>query len=154
VREWYIANFTYLFLDYAQGSRDGLQILFSCVPSIVTWLIIMGSGFGDSVYWHFFAITVDYISSHIELLLKDVCMTNLSLISDWSEPLELKVEATLRLKVTQSVSPGVHLGITTRYLLLFYIYGLVFLWGALSDERTGLSFVRVIICSSKSFVIM
>jgi hypothetical protein len=28
------------------------------------------------------------------------------------------------------------------------------LWGALSDERTGLSFVRVIVCSSKSFVIM
>jgi hypothetical protein len=29
-----------------------------------------------------------------------------------------------------------------------------FLWGALSDERTGLSFVRVIACISKSFVIM
>jgi hypothetical protein len=29
-----------------------------------------------------------------------------------------------------------------------------FLWGALSDERAGLSFVRVIACISKSFVIM
>jgi hypothetical protein len=29
-----------------------------------------------------------------------------------------------------------------------------FLWGALSDERTGLSFIRVISCVSKSFVIM
>jgi hypothetical protein len=27
-------------------------------------------------------------------------------------------------------------------------------WGALSDERTGLSFVRVTVCISKSFVIM
>jgi hypothetical protein len=35
------------------------------------------------------------------------------------------------------------------YLLLFDSYGLVFfLWGALSDERTGLSFVRVIACIS------
>jgi hypothetical protein len=43
----------------------------------------------------------------------------------------------------------------TRYLVLFDSYGLVFfLWGALSDERTGMSFVRVIACISKSFVIM
>jgi hypothetical protein len=43
--------------------------------------------------------------------------------------------------VSQSVSLGVelHLGLMTRYLLLFDSYGLV-LWGALSDERTGLSF--------------
>jgi hypothetical protein len=45
--------------------------------------------------------------------------------------------------VSQSVSLGVepHLGLMTRYLLLFDSYGLGFLWGALSDERTGLSFV-------------
>jgi hypothetical protein len=29
----------------------------------------MGSGFDDRVYWHFFTITVNYNSSHIELLL-------------------------------------------------------------------------------------
>jgi hypothetical protein len=42
----------------------------------------------------------------------------------------------------QSVSIGVepHLGLMTRYLLLFDNYGII-LWGALSDERTGLSFV-------------
>jgi hypothetical protein len=39
--------------------------------------MIMGSGFHDWVYWHFFTITVDYNGSHIELL-KDVCLTNLS----------------------------------------------------------------------------
>jgi hypothetical protein len=38
----------------------------------------MGSGFDDWVYWHFFTITVNDNSSHIELLLNDVCPTNLS----------------------------------------------------------------------------
>jgi hypothetical protein len=38
----------------------------------------MDSGFDDWVYWHFFTITVDYDSSDIELLLNDVCLTNLS----------------------------------------------------------------------------
>jgi hypothetical protein len=54
----------------------------------------------------------------------------------------LKSKVTLRLTVSQSVSLGVepHLRLMTRYLLLFDSYGLVF-WGALSDERTGLSFV-------------
>jgi hypothetical protein len=67
-----------------------------------------------------------------------------------------QVKVTLRLTVSQSVILGVehHLGLMTRYLVLFDSYGLVFLWGALSDERTGLSFVRVIACISKSFVIM
>jgi hypothetical protein len=47
----------------------------------------------------------------------------------------------LRLTVGQSVSLGVepHLGLMTGYLLLFVT--VLFLWGALSDERTGLSFV-------------
>jgi hypothetical protein len=36
----------------------------------------MGSGFDDWVYWHFFTITVNCNSSHIELLLNDVCLTN------------------------------------------------------------------------------
>jgi presenilin-like A22 family membrane protease len=40
-------------------------------------LIIMGSGFDDWIYWHFFTITVSYKSSHIELLLNDVCLMNL-----------------------------------------------------------------------------
>jgi hypothetical protein len=42
--------------------------------------------------------------------------------------LYVKVTVTLRLTVSQSVSLGVepHLGIMTRYLLLFDSYGLVF----------------------------
>jgi hypothetical protein len=49
----------------------------------------------------------------------------------------------MRLTVSQSVSLGVepHLGLMTRYLLLFTSYGLV-LCGALSDKRPGLSFVH------------
>jgi hypothetical protein len=38
----------------------------------------VSSGFYDWVYWPFFTITVDYNSSHIELLLNDVSLTNLS----------------------------------------------------------------------------
>jgi hypothetical protein len=55
---------------------------------------------------------------------------------------QFKVKVTLQLTVSQSVTLGVepHLGLMTRYLLLFDSYGLV-LWGALSDERTGLSFM-------------
>jgi hypothetical protein len=54
---------------------------------------------------------------------------------------KFKVKVILRLTVSQSVSFCVepHLGLMTRYFLLFGSYGL-FLWGALSDERTGLSF--------------
>jgi hypothetical protein len=42
----------------------------------LAWLIIMGSGFDDWICWHFFTITLNYNSSHIELL-NDVCLTNL-----------------------------------------------------------------------------
>jgi hypothetical protein len=42
---------------------------------------------------------------------------------------ESKVKVTLRLTVSQSVSLGVepHLGLMTRYLILFDSYGLVYL---------------------------
>jgi hypothetical protein len=40
----------------------------------VPWRIITGSKFDDRIYWHFFTITVDYNSSHIELPLNDVCL--------------------------------------------------------------------------------
>jgi hypothetical protein len=72
-----------------------------------------------------------------------------------TELLKVKVKVTLRLTVSQSVSQSVslgfepHLGLMTRYVLLFDSYGLV-LWGALSDEtyaagpcQRSLSRVRV-----------
>jgi hypothetical protein len=51
------------------------------------------------------------------------------------------VKVTLQLTVSQSVSLGAgpQPGLMTRYLLHFDT--VLFLWGALSDERTGLSFV-------------
>jgi hypothetical protein len=60
--------------------------------------------------------------------------------------LQVKVKVNLQLTVSQSVCLGVepHLGLTTKY---FFIYLLLKLrscqfWAALSDERTGLSFVN------------
>jgi hypothetical protein len=44
----------------------------------LAWLIKMGSGVDDWVYWHFFKIIVNRKSSHIELLLNEICLTNLS----------------------------------------------------------------------------
>jgi hypothetical protein len=61
-------------------------------------------------------------------------------------PSQVKVKLTFRLTVSQSASLGVkpHLGPMTRYLLLCEVTDL-FLWGALSDERTGLSFIYVLL---------
>jgi hypothetical protein len=55
---------------------------------------------------------------------------------------KIKVKVTLRLTVSQSVSFSVepHLGLMTIYLLWFDRYGPL-CRGALSDERTGLSFL-------------
>jgi hypothetical protein len=41
----------------------------------------MGSRFDGWDHWHFVTITVDYNSSHIELLLNEVFLSNLSQIS-------------------------------------------------------------------------
>jgi hypothetical protein len=38
---------------------------------------MMGSGFDDWIYRHFFMVTVNYNSSHNKLLLNDICVTNL-----------------------------------------------------------------------------
>jgi hypothetical protein len=37
----------------------------------------MGSGVDDWIYWLFFTITINSVSSQIELLLNNVCLTNL-----------------------------------------------------------------------------
>jgi hypothetical protein len=57
----------------------------------LAWRIIMGSRFDDWVYWHFFTITVEYNSSHVELFLDGACFLSLYeesltvfLVSDWS----------------------------------------------------------------------
>jgi hypothetical protein len=74
------------------------------------------------------------------IILASCDTASLSSVMIWFS--KVKVKVTLRLMVSQSVSLGVepHLGHMTRYLFLSDSYGLV-LWGALSHERTGLSFV-------------
>jgi hypothetical protein len=59
---------------------------------------------------------------------------------DWLKLLRVRV--TLRLTVSQSVCLGVepHLGLMTRYLFWMKVTVLS-MWGALSDKRSGLSFV-------------
>jgi hypothetical protein len=60
---------------------------------------------------------------------------------------EVEVEVTLQLTVNQSVCQGIEptLGLVTRYYFLtegcFLKVAVLSLWGALSDERSGLSFV-------------
>jgi hypothetical protein len=53
---------------------DPKCIMLSCIGGLA-WRIIMGSGFHDWGYWHFFTITVNCKSSHIELLLDAVWRT-------------------------------------------------------------------------------
>jgi hypothetical protein len=75
------------------------------------WLTITGSGFDDWVYWHAFTITVDYNSWHIELLLHDVCLTNLYEESRthlyYSRILSLSLSPTLRPTVSRPVCLGI-----------------------------------------------
>jgi hypothetical protein len=61
-------------------------------------------------------------------------------------PLKVKVKVTLRLAVSQSVNLGVepHVRLMTRYLLLFYSYGLVFC-GALSLTRGRVSLLYILL---------
>jgi hypothetical protein len=61
-----------------------------------------------------------------------------------------QVKVTLQLTVSQSVC----LDIEPQYISSGYKMFVVPMWGALSDERTGLSFVRVIVSSIKSIVSM
>jgi hypothetical protein len=59
---------------------------------------------------------------------------------------EVEVEVTLQLTVSQSVCQGIEpiLGLVTRYYFLSkgccLKVAVLSLWGALSDERSGLSF--------------
>jgi hypothetical protein len=67
-----------------------------------------------------------------------------------------KVKVTLRLAVSQSVCLGVepNLGLLPRVFLLFFIFKVTVLsfWGALSDERSGLSCVSLRHCSLQYIV--
>jgi hypothetical protein len=72
--------------------------------------------------------------------------------------LTVKVKVTLRLTASQSVSQSVmvwsHIWGSWPGISYCLTVTVLSLWGALSDERTGPSFVRVIVCSNKSLAIM
>jgi hypothetical protein len=57
----------------------------------------------------------------------------------------VRVRVTLQLTVSQSVSLGVepNLGLVTRDLFFFFKVSVLSFGGALSDERSGLSFVSL-----------
>jgi hypothetical protein len=99
----------------------------------------MGSGYDDWIYWHFFTITFDYNSSHTELLLNDVRLTNLY------EETRLNLFNFLSVMLRPMVSRPVCLGIKhpsgayDQILLRQTVAGLL-MWGTFSDERTALSF--------------
>jgi hypothetical protein len=88
----------------------------------LAWLIIVGSEFGDWVYWHF-TITVNHNTLHIELLLNDVWRTSMKNFSLF----EFRSRSHIATD-GQSVSLSVesHLGLMIRYILLFDNYGLAF----------------------------
>jgi hypothetical protein len=114
----------------------------------------MGSRFDDWIYWHFFTITVDYNSSHIELLL-NVCVTNLSmrnlsLLSEsrtglsslefWiSTPESESYVTTDGQPASLSWNKAFIWGLRPDLYYCLTVAGLL-IWGTLSDERPGLSF--------------
>jgi hypothetical protein len=127
-------------------SWTGHSRLLTC--SGLEWLIIMGSGFNDWIYWHFFTITINYNSSHIELLLNSL-MDELWLLSNecslknlwltaWNRSRSQSHIATDGQSVSKSWCPpsDAHDQI---FIAVWQLRSL--LWGSLSDERTGLSFV-------------
>jgi hypothetical protein len=50
-----------------------------CPVSGLAWLIIMGSGINDWIYWHFFTITLNYGSSYLMTL-----YDSLHSLPDWT----------------------------------------------------------------------
>jgi hypothetical protein len=65
-----------------------------------------------------------------------------------------QVKVTLRLTACQSVLVSSPIWCSWPDIYYCWTDAVLLLWGVLSNERTGLYFVRVIVCSSKSFIIM
>jgi hypothetical protein len=95
----------------------------------------MGSGIDDWIYGHFFTIRVNDNSSHIELL-NDVCLANLSVLN-------VESSLTLRSTVSRPVfswNKAVIWSLRRDFYCCQTVAGML-IWGALSDERMGLSFI-------------
>jgi hypothetical protein len=99
----------------------------------------MGSRFDNWAYWHFFTITVNYYSSQL------ILTAEASLHSASRSKTDCKLSLSLMLRPT--VSRPVYLGVKHPFGAYDQIFitcmtvTVLFLWGDLSDERSGLSFV-------------
>jgi hypothetical protein len=128
------------------------------------WLITVGSGFHYWVHWHFFTITVNYNSSQsmtlsstvtnheritpahtLNSLTNDVCLTNLSegfrtdlniSNSEFESEFYLTTDAQ---SASLSLNKVPIWGLRPDYYYCQTLAGLL-MWGALSDDRTGLSY--------------
>jgi hypothetical protein len=109
-------------------------------------------------YWKLFITWIHNFRAHLDS--RRGTPLDCGTLAEISHPFILrdrwvKVKVTLRLTASQSVSwcqtpSGAHDQILDSVWLLMSLS----LWGALSDERTGLSFVRVIVSSNMSIVRM
>jgi hypothetical protein len=73
----YIMMYVYMYIYELRKNQNVAKFSLHIVTyKGFVWLITMGSRFDDWVYWHFFTITLDHNSSHIELLL-NICLTDL-----------------------------------------------------------------------------
>jgi hypothetical protein len=123
----------------------------------------MGSGFDDCVYLHFFTITINYNSSHIELLLDNVCLKNLfeeswTKLCIWISQSQSQSQSQSYITTDgQSASLSWNKasiwGLRPDLCYCGTVAGFL-MWGALSDERTGLSFAIVTVSSNRSVVSM
>jgi hypothetical protein len=144
-------SFKHIIFTYViQTQCKHCTIIIIVMYSGLSWLIIMGSGFGDWVYWHLFTITVNNNSSHIELLLNDVCLTSLSeesltavWISGWSLVSRIESESYVTTdgqSASLSCSKAPIWGLRADFHY-WETVAVLLMRGALSDERTGLSFI-------------
>jgi hypothetical protein len=107
----------------------------------LAWLIIMGFGLDDWIYWHFFTITVNYNSSHIELLpnavwrISHYSRTDLSCL--WIEPESYVTTDGQSASLSSNKEPI--WGLRPDFYYCQTVAGLL-MWDALSDERMGLLF--------------
>jgi hypothetical protein len=119
---------------------------FSTVVFTVGVTKIMDSRPGDWFYWHFFAITIDYsaITSQItrtcSILVLVLCCILLSLYSQLLSVQSQSYIATDGQSVSLGVEPHIYYSLTVEVL---------FLWDALSDERTGLHLYMLLALASK-----
>jgi hypothetical protein len=109
----------------------------------IAWLIIMGSGFDDRIYSHFFTITVNRAAHSLNFFwttsIWRASMKHLWLHWTVCES-EFKSYVTTDCQsVSLSWNKAPILGLRPDFYYCQTVAGLL-IWGALSDERTGLSF--------------